>query len=216
MQLWIARSARETSQTGLADPANLPRATRTRKLRARKKMSVPLKPQQKTNHPSINTRKVVSTTGKTNAKTPGSRMKKTPRKKLHWDTKANRCRRIRRILTTTIMMTTEPVPSTKPATAMATEEVTVTPAPEEALRNGCGSWSRARYRKRLVIWQRPKHHCRQNRKKPEVRKSKNKIARKGKAAKNLVKNFSKTAGRKSGGLLRVQQPKPLGRLGRIW
>ena len=76
MQLWIARSARETSQTGLADPANLPRATRTRKLRARKKMSVPLKPQQKTNHPSTNTRKVVSTTGKTNAKTPGSRMKK--------------------------------------------------------------------------------------------------------------------------------------------
>ena len=54
-----------------------------------------------------------------------------------------------------------------------------------------------------------------NREKPEVGKSKNKIARKGKAAKKLVKNSSKTAGIKIGGLLRVQQPLPLVRLGQI-
>ena len=46
-------------------------------------------------------------------------------------------------------------------------------------------------------------------------KSKNEIAQKGKAAKKLVKNSSKSKGRKSGGLLRVQQPQPLGRLGQI-
>ena len=46
-------------------------------------------------------------------------------------------------------------------------------------------------------------------------KSKNRISRKVKAAKKLVKNSSKTAKRKSGGLLRVQQPQPLGRLSQI-
>ena len=49
----------------------------------------------------------------------------------------------------------------------------------------------------------------------EVGKSRNKIARKGKTAKKLVKNSSKTARRKNGVLLRVHQPQPLGRLGRI-
>ena len=45
--------------------------------------------------------------------------------------------------------------------------------------------------------------------------SNNKIAQKGKAENNLVKNSSKQQEEKSGGLLRVQQPKPLGSLGRI-
>ena len=62
MQLWIARSARETLQTGLANPANFPRSTRKRKLKAKKKMSVLLKPQQNTTLPPTNTRKVVSMT----------------------------------------------------------------------------------------------------------------------------------------------------------
>ena len=52
-------------------------------------------------------------------------------------------------------------------------------------------------------------------KNPRLGKIKNRISRKGKAAKKLVKNSSKTAGRKSGGLLRVQQPQHLGRLGQI-
>ena len=112
MQLWIARSAREISLTVLADPANLPRATRTRQMRLKKKMLVPLKPQQKKTNPSTNMRKVASKTGKTTAKTPGSRMKKIPRKKLHQGTKANRRRWIRQIPTTTMMILTEPVPRT--------------------------------------------------------------------------------------------------------
>ena len=74
--LWIARSARETSRPGLDDPANLTRETRTRKLRSKKKMLVPLKPQHKTTPPSKNTGKVVSSTGKTTAKTPCSRKQK--------------------------------------------------------------------------------------------------------------------------------------------
>ena len=116
----------------------------------KKKMLVPLKPQQKRTPPSTNMRKVVSLTGKTAAKTLGSRMKKTPRKKLHRGTKANYRRQICRILTTTMTMMTRPVPKTTPATSMAmdptlatalapeTAEVTE-PAPEEALWNGCGS-----------------------------------------------------------------------------
>ena len=52
-------------------------------------------------------------------------------------------------------------------------------------------------------------------KNPKLGKSKNKIARKGKAAKKLVNNSSKTAGRKIGCLLRVWQPQPLGGLGQI-
>ena len=47
-----------------------------RKLRAKKKMLVPLKAQQKTTHTLINTIKVVSSTGKTTVKTLGSQMKK--------------------------------------------------------------------------------------------------------------------------------------------
>ena len=74
--LCIARSARETSRNGSADPANLPRKIRMRKLRAKNKILVPLKPQQKTTTPSTNTRTVMSYTGKTNAKTPVSRNKK--------------------------------------------------------------------------------------------------------------------------------------------
>ena len=50
---------------------------------------------------------------------------------------------------------------------------------------------------------------------PKLGKSKNKIALKGKAAKKLVKKFSKKPGRKSGVLMRVNQTQPLGRLGRI-
>ena len=72
---------------------------------------------------------------------------KTPRKKLHRGTKANCRRRIRRIhrifriLTTTMMMMTEPVPRKIPATATATApaEVTGIMVPEEAPCNGCGS-----------------------------------------------------------------------------
>ena len=52
-------------------------------------------------------------------------------------------------------------------------------------------------------------------KNPKLGKSKNKMARKGKSVKKLVKNSSKTAEVKNRGLLRVQQPQPLGRLGRI-
>ena len=59
IQLWKARSGRETSRNGLTDPANLPRATRTRKLREKKKMSITLKTQYKTTPPSKNMRKVV-------------------------------------------------------------------------------------------------------------------------------------------------------------
>ena len=46
-------------------------------------------------------------------------------------------------------------------------------------------------------------------------KSKDKIAGKEKDSKKLVNNLSKTAEIKIRGLLRVQQPKPLGRLGQI-
>ena len=170
-------------------------------------MPVPLKPQHSTTRPLNNTRKVVSTTGKTTSKRPGSRMKKTPRKKLHRGTKANRRHQILQILTTTMMMMTKPVPRTTPATSTAKALVVVTaaapltgiPTPEETPRNECGSWARARYRKRLVLWQRPKHPRRQNWEKTKLVKSKNKIARKGKSAKNLVKNSSKTAGRKKWG-----------------
>ena len=73
IHLRIARSVIETSRTGSTDPKNLPRATRKRNLREKKKMPVPLKPRQKTTTSSTNTRKVVSTTGKMTAKTPGSR-----------------------------------------------------------------------------------------------------------------------------------------------
>ena len=45
-------------------------------MRAKKKMLVPLKPQQNTNSPSTNRRKVVSMTRKTIEKTPYSRMQK--------------------------------------------------------------------------------------------------------------------------------------------
>ena len=51
-------------------------------------------------------------------------------------------------------------------------------------------------------------------KKAKPGKSKSKLARNGKASQKLVKNSLNTA-EKSGGLLRVQQPQPLGRLGRI-
>ena len=71
MKLWIARSVIETLQNGSADPINRPPETRTRKLRVKKNILVPLNHQQKTTPPLINTRKVVSTTGKTTAKVPG-------------------------------------------------------------------------------------------------------------------------------------------------
>ena len=73
--LRIARSAREMSQTGSANPTNLPRETRTRKMRSKKKILVPLKPQQETTPPSKNTRKDMSLDGKKTAKIPEPRMK---------------------------------------------------------------------------------------------------------------------------------------------
>ena len=54
-----------------------------------------------------------------------------------------------------------------------------------------------------------------SRKKTKLVKSKIKIAWKRKAAQKLVKNSSKTARGEIGGLLRVQQPQPLGSLCRI-
>ena len=53
----------------------------------------------------------------------------------------------------------------------------------------------------------------ESRKKPRLGKCKDKIARKGKAAKKLAKNSSKYQEEIIGGLLRVHQPQPLGRLG---
>ena len=141
----------------------------------------------------------MSTTGKMTMKTPGSRMKRTQRKKLHQGTKANRRCRICRIMMTTMVMMMKPVSRTTPATVTARAEVTGIPAPEESPRNGCGSWAQDCYRKRLVLWQRLKHPRWQNWENPKLGKSKRKIAQKGKAAKNLVKNSSKTAGRKKRG-----------------
>ena len=123
---------RPTPQTSL-------RETRTRKLRTKKKMLVTLKHQHKTTSPSTNTRKVVSTTGKTTANTLGSRMQKTLRKKLHRGTKANHRRILRRGLMTTMMIMMEMVPRTTTTMATTTAEVTVIPAPEEAPRNVWGS-----------------------------------------------------------------------------
>ena len=176
MWLWIEISARDTSRTGSADPANSPQSMRTRTLRSKKKMSVPLNPQHKTTPPSTNTRKVVTTTKKTTENTPCSPMQKPPRKKLHRGTKANWRRWIRlRGLTTAMKMMTKPVPrtttSTETETETATAEVTDIPAPEEATQNGWGSWAQARYLKRLVLWQRPKHPRRQNRGKPKAGKT---------------------------------------------
>ena len=141
MKLWIAISARETSQNEPADPANRPRATRRRELRAKKKMSVSLNPQQKTTPPLMKNIKIVSTTRKTTAKIPCSPIPKTLRKNIHRGTKANSCHRICwRGLTTTIKLMTEPVPRTTTAAATelapATTEVTGISAPEEDLRNG--------------------------------------------------------------------------------
>ena len=137
MKLQIARSARETSRNGSADPTNRPRATRMRKLREKKNISVTIKPQQKKTPPSENMIKVVSTPGKTTVKTPYSLIPKTLRKKLHHGTKTNhRSQTRRRGLTTIMKMMTELVPRTTTATATATAEVKGIPAPEEALRNG--------------------------------------------------------------------------------
>ena len=80
IKLWIARRARERLQNGSADPSYFPRAMRTRKLRAKKNMPVPLNPQQKTTPLSTNMIKAVSTTVKTTAKTPCYLMQKTQRK----------------------------------------------------------------------------------------------------------------------------------------
>ena len=142
MKLRIARSARERSWNRSANTANRPRATSIRKLRAKKKMSVPLKPQQNTTPLSTNMSKVVSTTRKTTEKTLCSPMQKTLRKKLHRGTKANRCSQIRqRGITTMMKMMTEPVPRTKITTIMAAAlvEVTVIPAPKEGPWNFWGS-----------------------------------------------------------------------------
>ena len=54
-----------------------------------------------------------------------------------------------------------------------------------------------------------------SRKKPKLGKSNSKIARKGKGDQKFVNNSSKTVERKIRVLLRVNQPKPLGRIGRI-
>ena len=42
MEIWRARSARKPSQNGLDGPSNCPCATRTKKVRTKKNMSVPL------------------------------------------------------------------------------------------------------------------------------------------------------------------------------
>ena len=149
------------SWNGLANASTLPQATRTRKMRTKNKMSVPLYPQQKPASPETKTMKVVR---KTIAKTPCFTMPKTTRKKLHWVTKSNcRCQIRRIILTTNMNMTTEPVPRTLTAMATATETLTATvkvtgiPATEQGLCNGYGSLALAHKRKCWDLWQRPKH-----------------------------------------------------------
>ena len=98
--IWRARSAIKPSRNGSADPSNRPRATMTRKMSTKNKMSVPFHPQQKTAPLVTKTMKVVRTTSKmmvsTTAKTLCSTMPKTTMKKLHWATKTNRHRWIRR------------------------------------------------------------------------------------------------------------------------
>ena len=64
-------------------PRRPPSSNDDEEAEGRKKMSVPLNPEQNTTPLLTNTRKVVSTTRNTTAKTLGSRIKKTPRKNLH-------------------------------------------------------------------------------------------------------------------------------------
>ena len=64
-----ARSAKEPSPHGSTDPSNLPHATRTRKIRTKKKISIPLYIQQKKAPPETKKIKVVKTTGSTTVKT---------------------------------------------------------------------------------------------------------------------------------------------------
>ena len=53
------------------------------------------------------------------------------------------------------------------------------------------------------------------RKKLKISKSNTKIAHKGKAAQKFVKKSPETPGRKSEGLLGVQKPQPLKRIGQL-
>ena len=95
-------------------------------------------------------------------------------------------------------MMMEPVPSTTPATSPTTAEVRGIPSPDEAPgmagvpdpeRANGSIWCYGKG-KSIII---DKIEKNQN-----LGKSKNKIAQKGNAAKKLVKNWSKTTGRKLG------------------
>ena len=129
------------SRNGSANLSNYPRTTGKRKIRTKKKMLVHLYFHQKTDPLLMKTRTVLRTTGKTTvfttARTPFSTMLKTARKKLHRGTKANcRCQNCRRVQTTKMRRTTEPVPRTLTPMATAMAEVTGLPAREEGPRNG--------------------------------------------------------------------------------
>ena len=144
-------------------------------------------------------------------------MTKTSRKNIHQGTKKNfRRQNCQRVQTTNMKRKTEPVPRASTATATAIAEVTGIPAPEEGPWNGFGFLTQGREQERWALWQRLKYPRQQLREKnSKLRKSRDKIAQNGKSAQKLMKNLPKNAGQKSGGLLMVQQPKPLGRLGRI-
>ena len=120
------------SWNGSADPSNRPCATRTRKMRTKKKMLIPFYLQQNTALLETKTMKVVRTTRKTTAsttaKTPCSTIPKKTRKKIYRGTKAN-CRRQnrRRVQRKNIKKTMEQVP--RISTETATTEVTVIPVP---------------------------------------------------------------------------------------
>ena len=109
-------------------PCKLPSKNEYEEAKGKKKISVPLNPQQRTTTPLTKMMKFVSTTKKTTVKTPLSPMSKKPRNNLCWGIKANRRHQIRRRgLTTTMKIMTEPV--TRTTTATATAEVTGIPAP---------------------------------------------------------------------------------------
>ena len=125
MKIWRERSAIKPLRNKSSDPSNRPCATRTRKMRTKKKMPVPLQLQQKTYPPVTKTMKVLRTTGKmmvsTNMKTPCSMIPKTTSKKLHWVTKANyRHQNCWRVQTRNMKRTTEQVPRTSTSTSTAT------------------------------------------------------------------------------------------------
>ena len=64
-----ARSEKEPSPHGSTNPSNLTHTTRTRKIRTKKNISIPLYIQQKKATPETKNIKVVKTTGSTTVKT---------------------------------------------------------------------------------------------------------------------------------------------------